>query len=49
MEETRRQLKALYAMKLRELIDTANKKGIEKGDIVDIIKEDGTFILLYFK
>lgn len=49
MTEKQQQMKALYSMSLRELIEKANKNGIQRDDVVDIIKEDNTFILVYFK
>lgn len=36
-------------MTLRSLIEKANEKGISKDDIVTVVKENESFILLYYK
>lgn len=56
MEETKKHLTYIQASSLRELIERVNtfnhyspEKSILKDDIVEILKEEGTFILLYYE
>lgn len=49
MENTGQRLTALSAPTLRDLIIKANDKGIKKEDIVNVLKENEAFILLYYK
>lgn len=44
-----KQLTAINSFTLRNLIDKVNELGIQKEDIVNIIKENETFLLLYYK
>lgn len=55
-DNVKRQMSFMQAYSLRELIDRVNAHNendpahpILKGDVVEILKEEGTFILLYYK
>lgn len=34
---------------LREIVNTANKEGIKREDIVSLLRDNGQFWLVYFK
>lgn len=34
---------------IRGIVNVANKEGIKKEDIVTLLKENGQFVLIYFK
>lgn len=40
---------ALISNTIRGIIKTANEKGIKKEDIVSLLRENGQFILIYFR
>lgn len=40
---------AMAANTIREIVKTANKEGIKREDIVSILKENGQFVLVYYK
>lgn len=42
-------MSCIQANSLRKLVDTVNDNGIMKEDIVQIIKDEETFFLLYYK
>lgn len=42
-------LTAISSMTLRNLINKVNELGVQKEDIVRIVKENETFFLLYYK
>ena len=47
--EVYRVMTALISNTIRGIIKTANEKGIKKEDIVSLLKENGQFILIYFR
>lgn len=40
---------ALTGTTIRGIIKSANKEGIKREDIVSLLKENGQFVLIYFK
>lgn len=44
-----KELKVLQSTSLRELVIQINQMGLQKDDILTLIKNDETFLLLYFK
>ena len=42
-------LRVLYADRLSQLIVEANKENITKDEIVNIIKDFGQFMMVYYK
>lgn len=40
---------ALVANTIREIVRTANEEGIKRDDIVSLLKENGQFVLVYYK
>lgn len=40
---------ALTATTIRGIVNSANEAGIEREDIVSLLKENGQFVLVYFK
>lgn len=40
---------ALVANTIREIARTANEEGIKRDDIVSLLKENGQFVLVYYK
>lgn len=44
-----KQLKVLQSTSLRDLVIQVNEMGLQKDDILTLIKNDETFLLLYFK
>lgn len=40
---------ALTATTIRGLVNSANEVGIKREDIVSLLKENGQFVLVYFK
>lgn len=46
---TRKELYALKARTMRELVNSVNQEGIKKADIVTVLREDGLYTLLYYK
>lgn len=48
MKDIHTYLTALPATTIRDLIDQVNSADIQKEDIVTILKENETFILLYY-
>jgi hypothetical protein len=41
-------MRVIYANNIRLLIDKVNELSIKKDDIVDLVKEGGQWILLYY-
>lgn len=39
---------AIYGDTIREIVRQSNELGIQRDDIVSLIKDDGQFILTYF-
>lgn len=44
-----KELKVLQSTSLRELVIQINQMDLQKDDILTLIKNDETFLLLYFK
>lgn len=42
-------LSVLQAHSLRELVGQANDQGVLKEDIVNVLQDEGTWFLLYYK
>ena len=40
---------ALTDTTLRGIVRSANEEGIKRGDIVSLLKENGQFVLIYFR
>ena len=40
---------AIAANTIREITRTANEEGIKREDIVSLLKENGQFVLIYYK
>lgn len=40
---------AIAANTIREIVKTANEEGVKKEDIVSLLKENGQFVLVYYK
>lgn len=40
---------AMAANTIREIVRTANEEGIKKENIVSLLKENGQFVLVYYK
>ena len=39
----------LTGVTIRGIVKAANEEGIKKNDIVSLLKENGQFVLIYFK
>ena len=48
-EDSQYGMDVLQARSLRELVEKVNEKGVMKEDIVEIIREEDGFFLLYYK
>lgn len=48
-KNTKQYLTAISAMTLRDLIKTANAYGIVREQVVQIMKEGETFLLMYYR
>lgn len=44
-----KKLNVIYENSLRDLVGHANHDGIQKEDIVNILKEEENYILLYYR
>ena len=40
---------AMTANTIREIVKTANEGGVKREDIVSLLKENGQFVLVYYK
>ena len=40
---------AMAANTIREIVRTANEEGVKRENIVSLLKEDGQFVLVYYK
>lgn len=47
--EREAKLEVMAAATLRELISKVNAAGVGKGDVVSVMREDGTYLLLYYR
>lgn len=48
IEEKAPFMTAMAANTIREIVNLANEKQIEKEDIVSLLKENGQFVLIYY-
>lgn len=48
-EEVHQVMTALTANTLREVVKYANEESINREDIVSLLKENGQYVLLYYK
>lgn len=48
-EEVNQVMTAFTAYTIREIVQISNEEGIKKEDIVSLLKDNGQFILVYFK
>ena len=44
-----KKLNVIYENSLRDLVEHVNRDGIQKEDVVNIIKEEENYILLYYR
>lgn len=42
-------MSALTATTIRGIVNSANEVGIKREDIISLLKENGQFVLVYFK
>lgn len=47
--ETHQVMTALTDTTIRGIVRSANEEGIKREDIVSLLKENGQFVLVYFK
>ena len=47
--EVHQVMTALTDTTIRGIVRSANEEGIKKGDIVSLLKENGQFVLIYFR
>lgn len=40
---------AMAANTIREIVRTANREGVKRENIVSLLKENGQFVLVYYK
>lgn len=40
---------ALYNTTLRGIVKDANEEGVKREDVITLLKENGQFVLIYFK
>lgn len=48
-KKTNGSMTALTDTTIRGIVRLANEKGIKRGDIVSLLKENGQFVLIYFR
>lgn len=46
---THQVMTALTDTTIRGIVRSANEEGIKRGDIVSLLKENGQFVLIYFR
>ena len=49
MEQDNKKMEAFHAGTLREVVEQVNARNIQKEDIVQVLPNNGGFILLYYK
>lgn len=49
MEKKGKSMTILITQTIRGIVNTANEGGIKKEDIVSLIKENGQYMLIYYK
>lgn len=49
VSETNQIMTAIAVNTIREIVKTANEEGIKREDIVSLLKENGQFVLVYYK
>ena len=47
--ETHQVMTALTDTTIRGIVKSANEEGIKREDVVSLLKENGQFVLVYFK
>lgn len=47
--KTSQSMTALVSTTIRGIVNSANEVGIKREDIVSLLKENGQFVLVYFK
>ena len=47
--EVHQVMTALTDITIRGIVRSANEEGIKRGDIVSLLKENGQFVLIYFR
>lgn len=47
--EVNQVMTALTDTTIRGIVRSANEEGIKRGDIVSLLKENGQFVLIYFR
>lgn len=47
--EARQVMTVLTGVTIRGIVKSANEEGIKKEDIISLLKENGQFVLIYFK
>ena len=47
--EVHQVMTALTDTTIRGIVRSANEEGIKRGDIVSLLKENGQFVLIYFR
>ena len=48
-KKTNGSMTALTDTTIRGIVRSANEEGIKRGDIVSLLKENGQFVLIYFR
>ena len=48
-KDVNKTMDALYASSMRDLVQQANSRGIQKEDIVQVVPTEREFFLLYYK
>lgn len=49
LKEDSGKMRAIYSTTVRELISICNENNIKKEEVVNIIYEDGQYMLIYFR
>lgn len=49
MEKKVKSMAVLITQTIRGIVNTANEEGIKKEDIVSLIRENGQYMLIYYK
>ena len=48
-ESVHRLMTAITDVTIKGIVKLANEEGIKRGDIVSLLKENGQFVLIYYK
>ena len=49
MEQDNKKMEAFYSATLREIVEQVNARNIQREDVVQVLPNNGGFILLYYK